>query len=93
MYQNPQIDCSLCLTLIHPNNEIAAANPKCAECLRKMNSIPSGFPFKLLVKVAEYECPICLALIKDATVLPCTHLMCRACLDYYENSQIEAHGS
>ena len=84
-------ECSLCTALI-PNVESNATNLKCEECLRKINSIPSGFPFKMLNKVSEYDCPICLSLIKDATELTCSHLMCRECLEFYENGEVRKNG-
>ena len=83
-----QPECSLCTALI-PDVESNATNLKCGECLRKINSISSGFPFKMTNKVSEYEFPICLSLIKDATELACSHLMCRACLEFYENGEIQ----
>ena len=76
--------CSLChqpfLPDIVSSPNTSQINPKCDECLKTIISIPSGFPFELVNKVKEYECPICLSLIKDATELSCTHLMCKACL-------------
>ena len=81
-------NCSFCFAII-PNTESNATNLKCEECLRKMDSIPSGFPFKLVNEVKEYGCPICLSLIKNATELTCTHLMCKACLEFYEKSEVQ----
>ena len=78
-------ECSLC-------SAANATNLKCEECLRKINSIPSGFPFRMTNKVSEYECPICLSLIRDATELTCSHLICRACLEFYENGEIQKNG-
>ena len=55
---------------------------KCDECLKKMNTVPSGLPFKAVNENDKsYECPICLSIIKDATELSCTHLMCKQCLE------------
>ena len=85
-----QPNCSFCLAFI-PNVESNASNLKCEECLRKIDSVPSGFPFKMVTEFKEYECPICLALIDNATELSCTHLVCRACLEYYENGEIQKH--
>ena len=87
--QNRQ-NCSMCRKFIsnEPSNE---SNIKCDECLEKMASIPSGFAFKMVNEEKEYECPICLVIIKNATELNCSHLMCRDCLDYYEKSQVEQH--
>ena len=83
-------NCSICLASI-PNIESNASNLKCEECLRKIDSIPSGFPFKMVNEVKEYECPICLSLIEKATELSCSHLMCKACLEFYENGEVEKH--
>lgn len=95
-YRNKQ-RCSLCNEPILFSSESsqstsqATTNFKCEECLNIMRSIPSGLPFKLVNEVKEYECPICLSLIKDATELSCTHLMCKACLVYYEDGEIRKH--
>ena len=67
----------------------AALIPTGQECL---NNQPSGFPFKMVTKFPEYECPICLSLIEKATELPCTHLMCHACLNYYEEERLQTQG-
>ena len=88
-YQN-EPNCSFCLAWI-PNIESNASNLTCEECLRKMNSVPSGFPFKMVNEVKEYECPICLSLIENATELTCSHLMCKACLEFYEKGEVEKH--
>ena len=94
MNQDPPSSCSICLSNIFKNDQGAAASnqPTCQECLNKINSVPSGFAFKMVTKVAEYECPICLSLIRKATELPCTHLMCHACLEYYEKSRLQTEG-
>ena len=85
-----QSNCTICSSRILNKNESSNQN-KCGECLKKMDSVPSGFPFKMVNGVKECECPICLALIENATELTCTHLMCKACLDYYEQNEIEKH--
>ena len=88
--QQNQQNCSMCRKFIsnEPSNE---SNIKCDECLGKLASIPSGFPFKMVNEEKEYECPICLAIIKNATEIKCSHLMCRECLDYYEKVQVEQY--
>ena len=88
--QRIQQNCSMCLKFIsnEPSNE---SNIKCDECLEKMSSVPTGFGFKMVIEDKEYECPICLVIIKNATELSCTHLMCRDCLAYYEKSQVELY--
>ena len=86
------LKCSLCLETITQTeqNEIATAvDVKCDKCLNTINSIPTGFPFELVNKIDEYECPICISLIEKASELPCEHLMCDACLTYYENGEIQ----
>ena len=88
--QQNQQNCSLCRKFIsnEPSNE---SNIKCDECLGKIASIPSGFAFKMVNSMKEYECPICLSIIKNATELNCSHLMCRDCLEYYEKSRVEQY--
>ena len=88
--QQNQQNCSMCLRSIS-NAEENESNIKCEECLKIMTSLPSGFPFKMVNEEKEYECPICLMLIYDATELDCTHLMCNGCLEYYEKIQVELH--
>ena len=93
MNHDPPLSCSFCWSYIYKNDQGAvASNPICQECLNKTNSVPSGFPFKMINEVAEYECPICLSLIRKATELPCTHLMCHACLEYYEDDRLQTQG-
>ena len=90
--QQNQQNCSMCRKFIsnEPSNE---SNIKCEECLGKIASIPSGFSFKMVNEDVkeEYECPICLSMIKNATELNCSHLMCKDCLEYYEKSQVEQY--
>ena len=51
---------------------------------------PHGYEFEVVgEKIAEHECPICLMLMKDTVQLPCTHLMCKACLIYLEERKLE----
>ena len=90
-YQRNQQKCSLCRKILNkPSNK---SNIKCDECLGKIASIPSGFAFKMVNEddKKEYKCPICLSMIKNATELNCSHLMCRDCLEYYEKSQVEQY--
>ena len=90
MDKNPISSSSNCQSSIDSVVQGAAAlNPADQECL---NNQPSGFPFKMVTKVTEYECPICLSLIRKATELPCTHLMCHACLNYYEDDRLQTQG-
>ena len=84
-----QQNCSFCLAFIQ--NTSNASNLKCEECLTKLDSIPSGFSFKMVNEVKEYECPICLSLIENAIELPCTHLVCKACVEFYEDGEIKKH--
>ena len=87
--QNQQ-HCSFCLAWI-PNIESNTSNLKCEECLRRIDSIPSGFQFKTVKLSKEYECPICLSLIENAIELPCIDLVCKACVEFYENGEIKKH--
>ena len=85
-----QQNCPMCRKFI--SNEYSnESNVKCDECLGKISSIPCGFPFTMVNIMKEYECPICLSMIKSATELKCSHLMCRGCLEYYEKNQIEQY--
>ena len=78
--------CSICLS---PLPEFSNSN-KCKQCLDKMESIPTGFQFEIAgAERKEFECPICLCIIRNATELPCEHLMCKDCLEHYEKGQIE----
>ena len=85
-----QRNCSMCRKFIS-NEHSNESNVKCDECLGKITSIPSGFQFTMVNSMKEYECPICLSMIKNATELNCSHLMCRECLEYYEKIQVEQH--
>ena len=89
--QQNQQKCSICEESIPRVQSNASINVKCDKCLSKKASIPSGFPFKMVNVMKEYECPICLSMIKNATELNCSHLMCGECLEYYEKSRIEQH--
>eukprot|EP00111_Clytia_hemisphaerica_P020402 TCONS_00060111-protein len=79
--------CSICLQPKAPNSP----SNKCDQCLDKMNKVPTGFAFKAVEGQGdkEFECPICLCLIKGATELTCEHLMCGECLLHYEKGQTE----
>ncbi|XP_066920613.1 TNF receptor-associated factor 6-like [Clytia hemisphaerica] len=78
--------CSICLAQIDRGSK----SNKCSHCIKKMNSIPTGFQFETDgEEKKEFECPICLGIIRDATELPCHHLMCLACLEHYENEEKE----
>ena len=45
-----------------------------------------GYDFEIAGDtIKEYECPICLLLIRDASMLPCTHTLCQTCLQKWEN--------
>ncbi|XP_066922852.1 uncharacterized protein, partial [Clytia hemisphaerica] len=79
--------CSICLQPKTPNS----SSNKCDQCLDKINKVPTGFAFRAVEGQGdkEFECPICLCLIKGATELPCEHLMCGGCLLHYEKGQTE----
>ncbi|XP_066932108.1 uncharacterized protein [Clytia hemisphaerica] len=79
--------CSICLQPKAPNSP----SNKCDQCLDKIHKVPTGFAFKVVEgqEDKEFECPICLCLIKGATELPCEHLMCGECLLHYEKGQTE----
>ena len=78
--------CSICLQL----KPSSSTSSKCSDCLEKINAVPTGFAFTVAgPEKKEFECPICLCLIKDAIELPCEHLMCKDCLLHYEKEQKE----
>ena len=78
--------CSICLMPLVGQS----LSNKCQQCLGKMDSVPSGFPFETVgPERKEFECPICLCIIRNAIELPCEHLMCKECLEHYEKEQIE----
>ena len=85
--------CSICYERIinvpSTSSSPEKLNNKCQKCLTTMNAIPSGFPFKFAGDTdKEFECPICLSIIREATELPtCHHVMCRECLVYYEQER------
>ena len=79
--------CSICQ---EPIDHQGSKSNKCGQCIRKMNAIPTGFHFEVDgAEKKEFECPICLGIIRDSTELPCHHLMCLACLTHYENEEIQ----
>lgn len=40
-----------------------------------------GYDFEVVGdKVPEYVCPVCLQLLRDTIILPCSHSACQACL-------------
>ena len=89
-YVDSEAHCSICRkTFVVTFNEKEEGSNKCPECLKKIDSIPSGFPFKFAGEPAkEFECAICLSIIQDATEIPsCNHVMCAKCLVYYEQEQ------
>ena len=41
-----------------------------------------GFDFEVVGQYAkEFECPICLLLLRDAMDLNCSHTLCESCLE------------
>ncbi|XP_066925595.1 tripartite motif-containing protein 30A-like [Clytia hemisphaerica] len=84
--QTDHSKCSICLM---PLVNQGSSN-KCHQCMAKIDSVPNGFPFETVgPERKEFECPICLCIIKNATELPCEHLMCKECLEHYEKEQNE----
>ncbi|XP_066926529.1 uncharacterized protein [Clytia hemisphaerica] len=52
-------------------------------------TIPTGFQFEIAgTERKEFECPICLCIMRNATELPCEHLMCQDCLEYFEQEKV-----
>ena len=87
----PSSKCSICYEKITAPTASSSKGlaDKCQKCLTTMNAIPSGFPFKFAGDPdKEFECSICLSIIREATELPtCHHVMCRECLLYYEEER------
>ena len=77
------INCSKCSQKIRVE---ATSNVKaeCRECLFQSTTENGGFPFEMVGDEhqlqKDFQCPICLLIIRDATELPCNHLMCKSCL-------------
>ena len=77
--------CSICLAPL-----LDTSSNKCRECTKKINAVPTGFQFVVAGQDRkEFECPICLCIIRDATELGCEHIMCGKCLERYEQDQKE----
>ena len=90
--QSPSSNCSICyerIINVPTASQSKGLDNKCQKCLTKMSAIPSGFPFKFAGDPdKEFECAICLSIIREATELPsCNHVMCRECLVYYEEER------
>lgn len=50
-----------------------------------------GYDFEVVDNsIKECECPICLLLIRDASTLPCTHTLCKTCLDEWNKNKFVA---
>ena len=89
-YVDSEAYCSICRkTFFVTLSELGESLNKCPKCLNKIISIPLGLPFKFAGEPAkEFECAICLSIIKDVTEIPsCNHVMCAQCLIYYEQEQ------
>ncbi|XP_066922484.1 uncharacterized protein [Clytia hemisphaerica] len=83
------VDPSKCSICLFPLPKFSNSN-KCKQCLEKIEAIPTGFQFEVAgTERKEFECPICLCIIRNATELPCEHLMCKDCLEHYEKGQID----
>ena len=84
-----ETDPSKCTICLMPLVNQSVSN-KCQQCLKKMDSIPTGYQFEIEgPERKEFECPICLSIIRNTTELPCEHLMCKECLEHYETEQSE----
>ena len=47
---------------------------------------PTGFQFDAAGEMTkEWECSICLMIIRDVVDLPCNHIYCEQCLEYHED--------
>ena len=77
------INCSKCMKKIRVE---ATSNVKaeCLECLFESTTEDGGFFFQMVGDEQQLKkgflCPVCLLIIRDATELPCNHLMCKSCL-------------
>ena len=63
---------------------ISNLKAECSECLTKKTEDICGYSFELDGNenqiTQNFQCPICLLVMRDATELPCNHLMCAGCL-------------
>ena len=82
-YSISSINCSKCSQKIRVE---ATSNVKaeCLGCLFQSTTEDGGFPLEMVGDEhqlqKDFQCPICLLIIRDATELPCNHLMCKSCL-------------
>ena len=86
------LDCSDCSKLISEVEATSNLTVKCIECLKTdTTSRDGGFPFEMTEEhlneqlKKDFQCPICLLIIRDTTELPCGHIMCANCLVKSEN--------
>ena len=79
------------------NVKVTSSNIKaeCIGCLSKLRIEVGGYSLKMpddqqLQK--DFQCPICLLIIRDATELPCNHMMCKSCLVQNEHYLTQTKG-
>ena len=78
--------CSKCSEAFDVEAISNITSPVCYFCSRKPNNtdICGGYPFEMVddeTQLAQnFQCPICLLILRNTTELPCNHLMCAKCL-------------
>lgn len=51
-----------------------------------------GYDFEVIGDIGkDFECPICLLLIKEAVELPCAHVFCKLCLENWQANPMERY--
>ena len=77
--------CSNCYTDFQVEAITKNLTAECYDCPLKPNTdICGGYPFEMVddeTQLAQnFQCPICLLILRNTTELPCNHLMCAKCL-------------
>ena len=77
------MNCSKCSKVFDVETLSSNIKAECIGCLSKLRKEIGGYPLKMTDEQQlqkDFQCPICLLIIRDATELPCNHLMCKSCL-------------
>ena len=80
-------NCSLMISDVEATSNLSV---QCDSCLfiRGLRPQTGGFPFEMVddqqLLHKQFECPICLMIVREAIELPCHHLMCSSCLQKNE---------
>jgi len=68
---------------------------ECIGCLSKPKKEVGGYSLNMTDEQQlqkDFQCPICLLIIRDSTELPCNHLMCKSCLVQNEHYLMQSKG-